>query len=190
MQVSDKWLFEQVKQNDQKAYEQIFRAYYPMLCNYALRYVSEIEIAEEIVQELFCTIWEKRQQIDLKSSLKSYLFGATHNNCLRYLKHQKVKQAHQNETKTGWQGSEPMQEEEFLEFELQQKIADGLNRLPEQCRKVFQLSRFEGLKYKEIAEKAGISVKTVEAQMSKALRILREELHDYLPSLILLLMNW
>ncbi len=189
MQTPDKALFERIQQNDQKAYEQVFRTYYKMLCNYAMRYVSESEVAEEIVQELFCIIWEKRQQIELQSSLKSYLFGATYNNCLRYLKHQKVKYAHQKETIAGWQGTEPIQQQDFLEFELQQKIADGLHRLPEQCRKIFQLSRFEGLKYKEIAEKAGISVKTVEAQMSKALRILREELQDYLPSFLLILMN-
>ncbi len=187
-QESERQLFERVRQNDQKAYEQVFRTYYPMLCNYALRLVKNQETAEEIVQDLFCTIWEKRQQIQLSSSLKSYLFGATHNNCLRYLKHQKVRQNYQVETLAQFKEGEPVQDEEFLTFELQQKIAEGINRLPAQCRKIFQLSRYEGLKYKEIAQKAGISVKTVEAQMSKALRILREELKDYLPTLLLFLL--
>jgi RNA polymerase sigma-70 factor (ECF subfamily) len=167
-----------LKQGSEHAFEMLFRKYYQPLCNYAYSFLNDRDEAEEVVQAAFIGVWDKRQLIEIQSSLKAYLYRMVRNSCLNVLKHEKVKQAH---AKLQMADGEPAYEQSMLSSELQGKIHEALKALPEQCRIVFQLSRFEELKYAEIAEQLGISVKTVENQMGKALKIMRGQLKDYLP---------
>lgn len=180
--------FSAVRSGDKNAFEMMFKSYYQPLCRYANTFVNDPEEAEEIVQGSFINIWEKRQAIDINTSVKAYLYRAIRNACLNALKHQKVKHLYaQNEIHTGERYFEAS-DESTLRDELETKIRKAIQVLPEQCRIIFQLSRFEELKYQEIADQLNLSVKTVENQMGKALKIMREQLRDYLP-LIALLMN-
>ena len=148
-------------------------------------------MAEEMVQQVFYRIWVKRDQFKVHTSARAFLYQAVHNECLNYLRHQKHKVSHQNHllyaNKHQTSGENPGMRLELNELEagLQQAIAS----LPQQCRNIFYLNRFEGLKYREIAGKFGLSVKTVEAQMGKALKILRKKLIHYLPILFWFLFN-
>ncbi len=166
----------------------MFKNYYQPLCRYANTFMNDSDEAEEIVQGSFITIWEKRQTIDITTSVKAYLYRAIRNACLNQIKHQKVKKLYaDHELKTGEKYSEAT-DQSTLRDELENKIQAAIKTLPEQCRIIFQLSRFEELKYQEIADQMNLSVKTVENQMGKALKIMREQLRDYLP-LIAILMN-
>ncbi len=168
----------------------IFRTYYPALCNYAYTFLNDRDEAEEVVQASFISIWEKRNELQIQTSLKAYLYRMVRNTCLNVIKHEKVKKQHaQMQLVTG----EPAHEspaQDVVANELEQRIQESMKVLPEQCRLIFQLSRFEELKYQEIADQLDISVKTVENQMGKALKIMREQLKDYLPILLLLINNW
>ena len=164
---------------DLKSFESVFREYYQMLCSYAFRFVNDTDTAEEIVQELFFKLWEKRTEIHVNSSLKSYLFSAVHNRCLKFIEHRNVEAKYRNYYLL--HGSEIDNEQHHTSNvkELQGIIERTLNSLPERCSRIFRLNRFEGLKYNEIAIKLSISVKTVEANMGKALKLLRRNLKNY-----------
>lgn len=164
---------------DLRSFEVLFRQYYQMLCGYALRFVKDADTAEEIVQDLFYKIWEKRAELQINSSVKSYLFSAVHNRCLKYIEHRNVETRYRNYYLL--HGSEIDSEPHDTAgiHELQEIINATLNALPERCGRIFRLNRFEGLKYHEIAEKLSISVKTVEANMGKALKLLRKNLKNY-----------
>lgn len=168
---------------DEAAFEQIFRQFHVALCRYALTILKDSENAEEIVQDVFLKIWEKRESLVITVSIKSYLYRAVHNSCLNLLD-KKKKEIRMDEAplKIVHQSAAPVAD--LQSKELEKAIADAMNKLPEQCRKVFELSRFGELKYSEIAGVLGISVKTVENQMGKALRIMREQLSPYLPFLL------
>jgi len=164
---------------DLQAFEGLFRQYYQMLCSYALRFVGDGDAAEEIVQDLFYKLWEKRFELEIKTSVKSYLFSAVHNRCLKFIEHRSVEQRYrsyylQHESEID---NEPSETASLNE--LQGIINQTLDSLPERCGKIFRLNRFEGLKYHEIAAKLSISVKTVEANMGKALKLLRKNLKGY-----------
>jgi RNA polymerase sigma-70 factor (family 1) len=175
-----------IQSGDRKQFELLFRDCYKPLCAFAYGFLRSKEESEEIVQSVFIHFWEKKGEISIDLSLKSYLYRSVRNAALNRLKHEKVKSQHVVFMKS--QGEMvSMAVENMAEQELQTRIREALNKLPEQCRIVFELSRFEELKYAEIAERLGISVKTVENQMGKALRIMREQLHDYLPLIVLLL---
>lgn len=176
---ADHILFKRIKKSDQRAFEALFRTYYPFLCLYATRLIKDAAAAEEIVQELFIRLWEKRTDVDIETSVKNYLFRAVKNYCLNHIKHIKVKdeyfrkiQLHHNI-------------EQSVDFEwdtdLMQKIEEGIASLPEKRREIFKLSRLEGLKYREIADRLNVSIKTVETQMGIAIKTLRIKLRDYLP---------
>src|SRR6187455_2433579 len=148
-------------------FEQLFRHYYNSLCNYANGIVRDVDEAEDIVQQVMITIWEKRNALQITASLKSYLFRSVHNTSLNRIRKNKTvamyaetQQAENIETTTA---------NTIIGKELNQQISIAVNKLPEQCRMVFKLSRFENMKYAEIADHLGISVKTVENHMGKAL---------------------
>lgn len=170
-------------------FEQAFKSHFRRLHVYAITIVKDAIAAEEMVQNIFCKLWERNREIVAEQSVTSYLYRAVHNESLNYLKHQKVKQAYQ--TYAMKQGEADAAGGRSVTYkELEAKLESSLRELPEQCRTVFQMSRFEGLKYREIAEQLNVSVKTIEKQMSKALQILRVKLADHLPaSLILLLLT-
>jgi RNA polymerase sigma-70 factor (ECF subfamily) len=180
-----------VRDGNQHAFEMIFNTFYQPLCRYAYSFLNDKEEAEEVVQSTFIQIWEKRSSLEIQTSLKSYLYRMVHNTCLNVIKHEKVKQLHvKHEMIHGETLGESVHETVTSE-ELESKIGEAMMELPEQCRIVFQLSRFEGLRYAEIADQLQISVKTVENQVGKALKIMRANLKEYLPVLILFLNgNW
>jgi RNA polymerase sigma-70 factor (ECF subfamily) len=181
VQLNDQQAWVSLQKGSEDAFEMIFKAYYKPLCRYAYTFLNDADEAEEIVQMAFVTMWDKRGQVEIQSSLKSYLYRAVRNTCLNALKHQKVRQEHARFALAGGENSHELVAQQVEAGELEQKIQVALMALPEQCRLIFQLSRFEELKYQEIADQLSLSVKTVENQMGKALRLMREQLKDYLP---------
>jgi RNA polymerase sigma-70 factor (ECF subfamily) len=175
-----------LKRHEITAYEMIFKSYYQPLCNYAYSYLQDHDEAEEVVQSTFLSIWEKKDSLEIRSSLKSYLYAMVRNASLNMIKHQKIKQRYAGEELELGKDSEESVSNQVASLELEKRIEVALSYLPEQCRLIFKLSRFEELKYAEIADQLNISVKTVENQMGKALRIMREQLKDYLPLLFIL----
>ena len=157
-------------------FESLFRAWYLPLVNYGTSITKERDAAEEIVQELFYVIWRDREKINITTSVKGYLFRSVYNKSLHYLNHRKVVMKHVSEAvpETGRDSNDPS---EIMKYkELHDKVSIVLDQLPEKCAQIFCMSRFEGLKYSEIASKLAISVKTVEANMSRALKEFRKEL--------------
>jgi len=176
-----------IHQGDKVAFEKVFRLYYQPLCNYAGPLLKDFDEAEEVVQNVFYTIWNKRETMEVHTSVKAYLYRAVHNDCLNKLKHRKVKQHYAEAYQYSASVAEGHGANSLLTKELGQKIEQAIESLPEQCGQVFKLSRFEQLKYSEIAEQMGLSVKTVENHMGRALKLLREKLKDYLPLVMWLL---
>jgi len=182
-------VFNTLKEGSESAFEMVFRTYYRPLCQYAYSFLNDKDEAEEVVQAAFINVWDKRDQVEIQTSLKAYLYRIVRNSCLNVIKHEKVKKQHvANEMATG-EASHESVSQSVISLELEAKIADAMKALPEQCRLVFQLSRFEELKYSEIADQLNISVKTVENQIGKALKIMREQLKDYLPLFLFFLMG-
>lgn len=167
------------KKDDSMAFESVFRKYYPGLCLYAKKIVQDMEIAEEIIQDVFLTLWEKRLNPGIHTSLKSYLFRAVHNHALNIIKHQQVEKKYQSYYSNIYKEIIFKKGEIIPEPFVKEKIDESIKQLPTQCRRIFILSRIDGLKHKEIAEELGISPKTVEVQIRKASIILREKLRDY-----------
>lgn len=172
---------------DITAFEMIFRTYYQPLCNYAYTFLQDKEDAEEIVQSTFLNVWEKKETLSIRTAVKPYLYAMVRNACLNVIKHEKIKQKHAVEELAIGAHSYDSVSHTVAGSELELKIQQAMEQLPEQCRLVFKLSRFEELKYSEIADQLNISVKTVENHMGKALKIMREQLKDYLPLLIVLM---
>jgi RNA polymerase sigma-70 factor (ECF subfamily) len=172
---------------DITAFEMLFRTYYQPLCNYAYSFVQDKDEAEEIVQATFLSVWEKRDTLTIHTGVKPYLYAMVRNASLNVLKHEKIKQQHVVGELAVAERSVESVTRTVMASELESRIYKALDKLPEQCRLVFKLSRFEELKYAEIAEQLNISIKTVENQMGKALKIMREQLKDYLPLLIVLM---
>lgn len=167
-------------------FERTFKTHFKALHAYACTILRSEAMAEEMVQNVFYKLWEKRGQVNIKESLSAYLYRSVYYECLNHAKHTKVKNAHQSHVSYHDRDIEQANERTSLR-ELEQRLAAALKDLPEQCRTIFQMSRFEELKYREIADQLGLSVKTVENQMGKALRILREKLVDFLPVIIIAL---
>jgi len=168
-------------------FEHVFKTHFRALLSYAFTFVREESAAEEIVQNMFYKIWEKRERLNITQSLKAYLYQSVYNESLNYLKHLKVKKEHQSYIMASSDEGEISSSKTLMIKELESKIAETLKQLPEQCRTIFQMSRFENLKYREIASQLGLSIKTVENQMGKALKIMRTQLAHYLPFLIVIL---
>jgi RNA polymerase sigma-70 factor (ECF subfamily) len=167
-----------IRRGDIRQFETLFRSSYVSLVKYAGTVIKDQDTAEEIVQDLFVRLWQDREKLKIESSLNGYLFRSVHNRCLHHIEHKKVVERHANEMSFE---SELNTEDPFrtLQYkELQAKIAAILERLPDRCGKIFCMNRFEGLKYSEIAEKLSVSVKTVEANMGKALKEFRKALGE------------
>jgi RNA polymerase sigma-70 factor (family 1) len=178
-----------IRIGDEVAFEKTFRKYYERLCHYATSLLKEEDEAEEIVQTVFLTIWEKRADLEITLSLKSYLYRAVHNHCLNRFKHATVREAHRTYTQHFIPQSYESVSEVIHANELEERIHAAVSTLPEQCQIAFRMSRFEELKYQEIANQLGISVKTVENQIGKALKILRNALAEYLPVILLFIVS-
>ncbi len=180
--------FEKIQAGDISEFEKLFRDYYEYLCRQANSILKDPDEAEEIVQETFVKIWNKRQDIEIKTSVKNYLIQSIKNQCFNHIKHAQIKRNHSEEV---LKESRVFEEDDSLVAdELSEKIERAINKLPEERKKIFIMSRHEGLKYKEIADQLGISIKTVENQMGKALKTLREELTEYLSIAIMIFLDY
>lgn len=179
-------LFKKVTENDdRKAFRALFFQFYSPLCVFAGRYVDNDMACEDIVQEVFFRIWERRKRIFVASSFRNFIVTMVRNGCIDYLR--------KREQESSWMqwkldvASEESCGDVYTMQELQVLLKGALEKLPDSVRTSFVMNRFEGKKYAEIAEVQQISVKTVEAHISKALKLLRTELKDYLPVLLILL---
>ena len=155
----------------------LFKTFYQPLCNYAYTFIQDRDEAEEIVQSTFLSVWEKRDGLEIRTGVKPYLYAMVRNACLNVIKHEKIKQKHVASELALAERSIESVSRTVMASELETRISEAMGKLPEQCRLIFKLSRFEELKYAEIADQLQLSVKTVENQMGKALKIMREGLN-------------
>lgn len=184
---------ESIVWDNKVAFEQIFRSNYTRLCIYAESLLHDREVVEDLVQGVFCELWEKREKLKIHDSLNSYLYRAVYNAALNLLKHEKVKLGFiEFVNKHGVRGENNI--EYFFDREEQGYLLEEINRaietLPEQCREIFLLSRFAGKKSADIALALEISVRTVETQLYRAMKHLRTELAHLRNSDILLFFLW
>ena len=175
--------------NQEEGFKYIYELFYPRLWYFVKEYIKNEQDSKDIMQDIFMTLWEKRDSLKADTNLNAYLFTLAKNQCLNYLKHKQVMEKYAKEAETEqemmltYYAMNAFDPEQMDIESLELMVEEAIKQLPEQCRKVFELDRFEGLKYKEIAQKMGISVKTVEAHISNALKILRIALKDTFTSL-------
>lgn len=183
----------QSSKDEKNNFRNIFNEYYKPLCHLSLHYLEDEDESKGVVQEAFVKLWDIRNELNPDSNLRNFLFTLVKNNCLNLLKRRQILLKHHEkirwlETHYHYESLNRM-DEGYLEFnELKDKIDQAILNLPEHCRLVFEMSRFEELKNREIAERLGVSQKTVEAHLTKALKILRNELKDYLPLIAIMTM--
>jgi RNA polymerase sigma-70 factor (ECF subfamily) len=180
MNPKDQKLLEALKKGNIPVFESIFRSYYPNLCHFAFQYVQDKAVAENVVQETFVRIWEKRSTIIISKSIQNYLLEMVKNRCLNYLEHASVrrKYAEKVRSKVTIERKES-QDIQFFEVGLSEKIQASIEALPEKRQQIFRMCKQDGLSYKQVAEKLGVSVKTVENHMGLALKELRQSLKEY-----------
>jgi RNA polymerase sigma-70 factor (ECF subfamily) len=170
-------------------FEELFREHFTGLCYFAQKYLGDLDSSKEIVHSVFVKIWENRSEFEFDKPAKSYLFTSVYNRSMNFIRdHKKFADSGDDEIHKAY-----LETGEFSDSmevaELEGRIKQAIAKLPEKCREVFELNRFEGKKYAEIAEHLNISVKTVENQMSKALKVMREELKDYIYVFILFILK-
>ena len=181
-QSDNDFLLSAVQRGDQKAFDTLFRRYYPMLCAYGHRFV-ELEDAEEIVEDSLLWIWENRETLVIESSLNSYLFKMVYRRALNKLAH--IDATQRADTRFYEEMQEMLQDTDLYQVEeLTQRIKDAIATLPESYREAFVMHRFRDMSYKEIAETLGVSPKTIDYRIQQALKQLRVDLKDYLPLLL------
>lgn len=186
---TDLQLIDRLSQDDRKAFEEIFRTYYTELCNFCLKYVRVETMAEEIVQEIFINIWDRRAELAITVSIKAYLYTAVRNRSFNYLKLQLPKEQKKVEVDNIGIFETDTREDEIMLDELKDQVKLAIDNLPNKCRIIFNLSRNSGLTYREIAEELDISVKTVENQIGLALKKLREQLQPVWDKIMILLVG-
>lgn len=178
-------LLQALKRGDKKSFERLFNRYYPLLCAYARRFVSMVD-AEEVVQDVFATFWEKRESLLVNSSLNAYLFRMVYHRILNKLA--KEDAMHRADERFCQDMNDLLYDEEpFSLEELQQRISDALAALPPTYREAFMLYRLQGMECKKIAAQLGVSDKLVYYRVQQAVKLLEQELKDYLPLALLLL---
>lgn len=178
--LNDLLLLTKIKEGDVKAFEKLFKSYHNPLCLYTAGITGRMDVAEEIVQDLFYYFWKERENLPLFRSVKSYLYRAARNEALQFREHLNVRDKYRDfvmsdEIKTD--SSDPQDSIEYKE--LEEVINGALRKMPERRLKIFCMHRFQGMKYAEIASALSVSIKTVEAEMTKALQVLRKEVENY-----------
>lgn len=188
MTEDEKYLFERIRAGDEAAFKVIYNRYIQRLYYFIREYVPFNDIVENIIQETMMVLWEKRSQLAADTNLGAWLFTVAKNNCLYKIRGRKYQQKRfqpavvsDQELKLNMEAIEVLDTSQLIFSEIEKIIEDTLEQLPPQCQTVFRLSRFEARKNKEIAEELGISEKTVEGHITKALKVLRGSLKDYLP---------
>jgi RNA polymerase sigma-70 factor, ECF subfamily len=159
-------------------FEALFKQYYAPLVVYAYKYVPEMDAAREIVQDFFVKLYEKRSTLTIDTSIKSYLYRSVYNSCMNYINQRSIQDKHIKNIDMERNDEENL-ENEINSIELQNRIFTLIEALPPKCRRIFKMNRLEGMKNEEIATSLHLSKRTVETQISKALKILRNKLSDY-----------
>jgi RNA polymerase sigma-70 factor (ECF subfamily) len=179
MVLNDQYQLRKIRKGDITSFEMLFHRFYPGLTRYAGSLVHKGEVAEELVQDVFYNLWKNRDTLRITSSWQRYLYRSVYNNSMMYLR--KSRREHPMDEQLSYHLEiDPEDPSGILQGEeLAERISRSLEELPERTREIFQLNRLEGLKYKDIAERLSISVKTVEAHMGKALSALRTSLQKY-----------
>jgi len=175
-----------IKSGDQGAFEKLFNHYCQQLINFTRRYVIDKQISENIVQDVFVSVWQRRSNLNPEKEIKTYLYTAARNEALKHLRHLNVEKKSYDRIVESY--PETKHDIELEGKEIGDSINKAIDELPEKCREIFKLNRFENLKYAEIAEVLNISVKTVETQIGRALKKLRKQLKPLLPLLMFLVM--
>ncbi len=184
LEYNDSFLLIALQEGQEKAFDYIFRKFYKALCAQANIYTGDLDISQSLVQDCFIKFWETRERATEIQNLSSYLSFMVRNKCIDYLR--KVSREVSLEPGNDKRLNDIDSETALLSGEFEEKLVEALSRLPERCRQAFEYSRFEGLTYPEIASRMNISIKAVEALMTRSLKFLRVELKDYLPILVLL----
>jgi RNA polymerase sigma-70 factor (ECF subfamily) len=179
-------LIDGLSEGNEKIFDYIFQYYYSGLVIFAMKYVTDKDTAEDIVQDFFYRLWVNRESLLIKQSVKSYFFSSVKNRCLDYLRHQETKEKAAVNIMDSNSCEMSVLPHYLVESELRERIQEALQKLPEKCRYIFEMNRFDGLTPKEIADKEHISVRTVEGHIGKALKLLRTELKPYFPITFLL----
>lgn len=179
MTIQDLARLKAIKKGNIQEYELLFREFFQPLLFYAVSILKSEANAEEVVQDIFFALWKNKKSLNIHTSFSSYLYKSVHNNCLQVLRKEQRKLKYEQD-RQNWNYHETMSPGEILQYnELYDKINTIVEELPENCKTIFKLNRFHGLKYSEIAEKLAISIKTVEANMTKALKHLRRHMDEY-----------
>ena len=186
VEYTDQEILDLLKKDSEKAIDILFRQHYSFLCRSVYKILPDENLVEDLSQEVFYELWRKRAKLQIKTSLKAYLRRAAINKALNFIRDQKIK-FNETENDRPIISKRTTVNQQLEAEELQEIIDQAIDQLPERYRTVFVLSRIEEMSYNEIAEQLGISVKTVENQISKALKQLRLSLADYLNLIILLL---
>jgi len=179
--LKDLLLIEGLGRKDKVVFDYIFNYYYSSLCAFSMNYLNDRNAGEDLVQDFFVSLWIESPNLQILSSLKSYLFASVKNRCLDFLKHQKVSEKYRAYILFSAESGDNTADHYFAESELRQAIQKSLEKLSPRCREIFELSRLKGLSNQEISEQLKISKRTVELQVSNSLKILRKELIEYLP---------
>ena len=168
----DKTLLNSIREGDAHAFELLFKKYYAPLCRFATQYTRDMDNARDVVQNLFVYLWENRATVRVDHTVKSYLASAVRRNSIRFVQQQRAKLSLDDIPEDSCIDEELY---DSLEMEdLYRQLNEAIEQLPPQCQKIFRMSRFDEMKYAEIAQALNISIKTVEAQMGKALKFLRQ----------------
>ncbi|MDR1524504.1 MAG: RNA polymerase sigma-70 factor [Tannerella sp.] len=175
--LNDIVIFGKIKEGDIETFEKVFRLYYAPLCLYSSGITGRKDVSEEVVQDVFYNIWRDRETVRISHSVKNYLYGAVRNLSLRYLENLSVRERYLKSLPDA--ASEPSPQEQMEYRELENLVNVTLNKLPKRRLQIFKMHRLDGKKYKEIAESLSISVKTVEAEMTKVYKTLRQEIEKY-----------
>jgi RNA polymerase sigma-70 factor (ECF subfamily) len=184
------FVFNRMVEGDKEAFRFFFEKYYSDLCNLVNLYLHDPVMSEEIVQDIFIYLWEKKENIRIESSLKSYLLRASKNRSLNYIRNKKIKLDIYSRLNDFDKGTIEMPDSVLDSNQLREIINTAIDSLPGRCREIYILGKEKNMSYKEISEELGISVKTVEVQMGKALKKLREQLRPYYNDIFVLFLFW
>lgn len=177
-----------IEKGSEAAFKELFLKYYTQLVVFARKVVVDDDLARELVQDVMVNFYEKRGEIKIHSSLKAHLYQSVRNRCLNQIKHTQIRRDHHSSIYISHKNDEAYIDDKLEETELEQRIFSIIQTLPAQCKRIFEMSRFDGHTNQEIADQLDLSKRTVETQISKALKTLRTQLAGYLEAWIWLLL--
>lgn len=180
-------LIRQINNGDKEAFKSLFNNYYPGLLFYANSIINDTDISKDLLQDIFLKIWEKHEEFSIQSSIKSYLYISLRNACLDFIKHEQVKKKYIDnaflelkEIELKFYDTMVISQNEKIFEDCIEEIKINIEKLPEQCKEIFKLSRFKGMKNKEIARHLNLSIRTIDTQIYRALKFLRQKLNKFL----------